>query len=106
MKKVKIQTRNRISREDSSGRRILSVLGLFTVDEPEWTVEDAAKKLHVGGATAYRYFSELTNVGLISPVGDARYALGHHPDGSADSDLRPDARRGTQRDGRFGSICA
>ena len=76
MKKVKIQTRNRISREDSSGRRILSVLGLFTVDEPEWTVEDAAKKLHVGGATAYRYFSELTNVGLISPVGDARYALG------------------------------
>jgi DNA-binding IclR family transcriptional regulator len=76
MRKKTLQTRKRISREDSSGRRILAILGLFTVDESERTVESVAKVLGVSATTAYRYFSELTNAGLISPIGDARYTLG------------------------------
>jgi DNA-binding IclR family transcriptional regulator len=59
-----------------SGDRLLSVLGLFTVDRPQWTVEDAARELGVSGATAYRYFKRLTGVGLISPVSGANYTLG------------------------------
>jgi DNA-binding IclR family transcriptional regulator len=59
-----------------SGDRLLSVLGLFTVERPQWTVEDAARELSVSGATAYRYFKRLTGVGLISPVSGANYTLG------------------------------
>lgn len=60
----------------SSGDRLLLVLGLFTVDQPQWTVDDAAKQLGVSGPTAYRYFKRLTNSGLISPVSGASYVLG------------------------------
>lgn len=60
----------------SSGDRLLSVLGLFTVEQPQWTVDDAAKQLRVSGPTAYRYFKRLTGAGLISPVSGASYTLG------------------------------
>lgn len=60
----------------SSGDRLLSVLGLFTVEQPQWTVDDAAKQLGVSGPTAYRYFKRLTGAGLISPVSGASYTLG------------------------------
>ena len=56
------------TRQDSSGDRMLAVLGLFTVEQPEWTVEAAAAELGVSPTTAYRYFKRLTNVGLLSPV--------------------------------------
>ena len=61
---------------NSSGDRLLSVLGLFTVEQPQWTVDDAAKQLGVSGPTAYRYFKRLTGAGLISPVSGASYTLG------------------------------
>ena len=61
---------------EGSGDRLLSVLGLFTVERPKWNVEDAAGELGVSGATAYRYFKRLTGVGLISPVSGANYTLG------------------------------
>jgi DNA-binding IclR family transcriptional regulator len=61
---------------ESSGDRLLSVLGLFTVEQPQWTVDDAAKQLGVSGPTAYRYFKRLTGAGLISPVSGASYTLG------------------------------
>lgn len=55
---------------------MLAVLALFTVEEPEWTVEAAAEKLRVSATTAYRYFKQLTQAGLVSPVSGASYALG------------------------------
>jgi DNA-binding IclR family transcriptional regulator len=61
---------------ESSGDRLLSVLGLFTVEQPQWTVDDAARQLGVSGPTAYRYFKRLTGAGLISPVSGASYTLG------------------------------
>jgi len=60
----------------SSGDRLLAVLALFTVEQPEWTVEAAALKLHVSATTAYRYFKRLTKAGLITPVSGAGYMLG------------------------------
>jgi DNA-binding IclR family transcriptional regulator len=61
---------------EGSGDRLLSVLSLFTVERPQWTVEHAARELGVSDATAYRYFKRLTGVGLISPVSGANYTLG------------------------------
>jgi len=59
-----------------SGDRLLAVLGLFTADETQWTVEEAAEKLGVSTTTTYRYFKKLTKAGLISPVAGAGYTLG------------------------------
>ena len=61
---------------ESSGDRLLAALALFTVDNPQWTVDDAAKKLGVSAPTAYRYFKRLTGAGLITPVSGAGYTLG------------------------------
>lgn len=61
---------------NSSGDRLLSVLGLFTIERSQWTVEDAAEALGVSAATSYRYFRRLTNAGLITPVAGAGYTLG------------------------------
>jgi DNA-binding IclR family transcriptional regulator len=63
-------------RTSSSGDRMLAVLGLFSVDRPEWTVDAAAEELTVSATTAYRYFKRLTNAGLVSPVSRASYVLG------------------------------
>jgi DNA-binding IclR family transcriptional regulator len=60
----------------SSGDRMLAVLELFTVEQPQWTVEAAAAELRVSVPTAYRYFRRLTTAGLISPVSSAGYTLG------------------------------
>jgi DNA-binding IclR family transcriptional regulator len=64
----------RVSR--SSGDRLLMALALFTIERPQWTVEDAAEKLGVSAQTAYRYFKQLTGTGLITPVAGASYTLG------------------------------
>jgi DNA-binding IclR family transcriptional regulator len=61
---------------ESSGDRLLSVLGLFTVERPQWTVDAACRELGFSAPTAYRYFKRLTGVGLISPVSGAGYTLG------------------------------
>ena len=61
---------------ESSGDRLLAVLGLFTIERPRWAVEAAAEQLGVSPATCYRYFKRLTNVGMISPVSGAEYTLG------------------------------
>jgi DNA-binding IclR family transcriptional regulator len=65
-----------VTEQQSSGDRMLAVLQLFTVERPQWTVEDAAAALGVSAPTAYRYFKRLTKVGLISPVGGTGYGLG------------------------------
>lgn len=56
--------------------RVLSVLGLFTVERPEWTVEGAARELDLAVSTAYRYFRSLANAGLIVAFAAGRYVLG------------------------------
>ena len=61
---------------ESSGDRLLAAFALYTVEHPEWNVEDAAKKLGVSQPTAYRYFKRLTGAGLITPVSGAGYTLG------------------------------
>lgn len=61
---------------ESSGDRLLAALALFTIERPQWTVEEAAAELGVSAPTAYRYFKRLTRAGLISPVSGAGYTLG------------------------------
>ncbi len=56
--------------------RLLSVLGLFTLEHPEWTVESAAKELDLAISTAYRYFRSLAKAGLIVAFSAGRYVLG------------------------------
>jgi DNA-binding IclR family transcriptional regulator len=55
---------------------MLAVLGLFTIERPEWTVEQAVESLGASVSTTYRYFKALTKVGLLSPVSRAGYMLG------------------------------
>ena len=62
--------------KESSADRLLAVLGIFTKEEPEWTIEEAAKRLQLSIPTAYRYFKSLARVGLISPFSHATYILG------------------------------
>ncbi len=59
-----------------SGDRLLAALALFTIERPQWTVEEAAEALGVSATTAYRYFKQLTGTGLITPVAGAGYTLG------------------------------
>src|ERR1700751_4081006 len=70
--------REQKSKAESSGGRMLAVLGLFTIETPEWTVEEAAESLGTSVSTTYRYFRALTKVGLLSPVSGAGagYMLG------------------------------
>jgi DNA-binding IclR family transcriptional regulator len=63
-------------RGDPSGDRLLATLGLFTIERPAWTVQEAARQLGVSTSTAYRYVRSLTAVGLLSPVSHASYVLG------------------------------
>lgn len=60
----------------STSDKLLSVLGLFTADTPEWTVEAAAKHLNLAVSTTYRYFRSLSEVGLIVAFAAGRYVLG------------------------------
>ncbi len=60
----------------SSADRLLAVLGLFTPERPEWTVETAAGEIGVSISTAYRYFRSLCRVGLLDPYAGGSYVLG------------------------------
>jgi len=56
--------------------RVLSVLALFTRDNSEWSVEEAAAALDVPVSTVYRYFRTLSSAELITPYWPGRYVLG------------------------------
>ncbi len=56
--------------------KLLSTLGLFTLAEPEWTVEDAARRLGLAVSTTYRYVRSLNDAGLIVTYAPGRYVLG------------------------------
>ncbi|WP_293972754.1 IclR family transcriptional regulator C-terminal domain-containing protein [Sphingomonas sp.] len=56
--------------------KVLSILRLFSVERPEWTVEAAATELNLAQATAYEYFRSLLNAELLAARGQGRYAIG------------------------------
>jgi DNA-binding IclR family transcriptional regulator len=56
--------------------RVLSVLELFSGDNSEWTVEEAAEALGLPVSTAYRYFRSLASSELIVAYSAGRYVLG------------------------------
>jgi DNA-binding IclR family transcriptional regulator len=60
----------------NAANRLLGILALFTVEEPAWTVEGAARQMRVSVSTAYRYFADLSKAGLLDPFPGGRYVLG------------------------------
>jgi DNA-binding IclR family transcriptional regulator len=60
----------------STSDRLLSVLGLFSVEQPLWNVEEAAAALGLAVSTAYRYFRSLSEADLITSFTNGRYVLG------------------------------
>jgi DNA-binding IclR family transcriptional regulator len=63
-------------RNATSSDRMLSVIDLFTPEEPEWTVERACAVMGQSESTVYRYFRSLAAVGLIFSIRPGRYLLG------------------------------
>lgn len=60
----------------SSPARMLAILDLYTLDHPEWTVEEITRALGYPGSTVYRYVRELTKVGLLAKMPGATYVVG------------------------------
>jgi DNA-binding IclR family transcriptional regulator len=60
----------------STSDRLLSILDLFSLERPDWSVEEAAAAIQVATSTTYRYFARLTARGLLAPFGGGRYVLG------------------------------
>lgn len=60
----------------STSDKVLSVLRLFSSDQPQWSVESAAVALGLTHSTAYAYFRSLIHSELIAPTGVGRYVLG------------------------------
>jgi len=60
----------------STANRLLNVLGLFTLDRPQWTVEAAALELGLTLSTTYRYFKSLVEAGLVAADTPRHYTLG------------------------------
>lgn len=56
--------------------RLFALLDLFTMDRPDWSVEEAAERLDLALSTAYRYFNSLSSSGLLTSYGRGRYGLG------------------------------
>lgn len=60
----------------STSDRLLAILDLFTLDRPDWAVEEAAAVLGIATSTAYRYFNSLSRIGLLTALGAGRHGLG------------------------------
>ena len=56
--------------------RVLAVLKLFSMDRPEWTVDDAASQLNLSQSTAYQYFRSLIDARLLVAFKTGRYVIG------------------------------
>lgn len=59
-----------------TANRLLRVLGLFSIEKSEWTVEEAARQMGIPVSTAYRYFRELSRAGFLDPFSGGKYILG------------------------------
>ena len=56
--------------------RAIDILKLFTLECPDWTVEQFATALSVSTSSAYRYVATLENAGLLTTVTHGHYTLG------------------------------
>ena len=56
--------------------RAIGTLRLFTLDRPDWTVEQVAAALKVSLSSAYRYVATLEGAGLLTTVSSGSYTLG------------------------------
>ncbi|UHC20177.1 helix-turn-helix domain-containing protein (plasmid) [Methylobacterium currus] len=56
--------------------KVLSILELFTIEKPEWTVDAVATTLDLSGSTAYQYVRSLVNAGLLVQSKGGRYMVG------------------------------
>ena len=56
--------------------RVLSILGLFTVERPEWTVEAIAEQLGLSASSAYQYMKSLVSAGMLVIAKGSRYTVG------------------------------
>ncbi len=56
--------------------KLLSLIRLYAVKKPEWTVEEAANELGISVSTAYRYFRSLCKIGMLEPLNGSSYGLG------------------------------
>ncbi len=56
--------------------RTITLLRLFTVERPQWTVEEAAHEIGMTISTAYRYFRSLSENGFICSYATGKYVLG------------------------------
>ena len=56
--------------------RMLSILDLFTEDNPLWATNEILTALEVSRSTGYRYIRSMASAGLISAVGNGYYILG------------------------------
>ena len=59
-----------------SPERLLNILGLFSVDRFEWSVEAAARELALSNSSAYAYFKNLVDAGFLTPSRKGRYVIG------------------------------
>lgn len=59
-----------------TSERLLNILGLFTIEHPEWTVEAVSTALNIRISTTYRYFRSLVGAGFVSSYTAGRYVLG------------------------------
>jgi DNA-binding IclR family transcriptional regulator len=60
----------------STSNKVLSILGLFSVERSQWTVEQAAHAIGQPVSTTYRHFAVLSKAGLIGPFRGGLYVLG------------------------------
>ena len=61
---------------ESSLMRMLTVIELFTLARPSWTVEQIAEAMGLTQSTAYRYVYTLSSFGYLSMMSGAEYCLG------------------------------
>lgn len=57
-------------------QRMLEVLQLFSMEEPEWSIDAAAKKLGLTQSTAYLYFRDLVESALLVKSRMGYYNIG------------------------------
>jgi DNA-binding IclR family transcriptional regulator len=57
-------------------RRLLQVLQLFTMESPEWSVDDASTQLGLSQSTAYVYFRDLVDASLLVKSHAGHYSIG------------------------------
>ncbi|MBB5443800.1 MULTISPECIES: IclR family transcriptional regulator [unclassified Paraburkholderia] len=55
---------------------MLSILDLFSIEKPVWSLETICTMIGCSTPTAYRYLRELVDAGLLARLGSGSYTLG------------------------------